>query len=66
MKSRIKQITLLDGKQLFYPSDSELEKLNNSIESIITEHHMSVDEFNKVHHCLDCFNANSAAQHKII
>ena len=49
VKSRIKQITLLDGKQLFYPSAEEVAKLNDQIAEVIVEHTMSKKEFDDTH-----------------
>lgn len=47
MKSKIKQITLLDGKQLFYPSEEEMKKVDEQIASVIIEETMSKEEFEK-------------------
>ena len=45
MKSRIKQITLLDGKQIFYPSEEEVKKLKSQTEDIIYEIVLTKDEW---------------------
>lgn len=45
MKSKIKQITLIDGKQLFYPSEEEVRKLNGQIQDYVMELTMSSDEY---------------------
>lgn len=45
MKSRIKQITLLDGKQLYYPSEEEMVKFAERIESVIIEETMTKGEY---------------------
>lgn len=46
MISRIKQITLVDGKQLFYPNEEEVRKLGECIKSVIVEETMTRDEYN--------------------
>lgn len=46
VKSKIKQITLTDGKQLFYPSDEEVKKLSDIIATITIEETMTKEEFN--------------------
>lgn len=45
MKSKIKQITLLDGKQLFYPSEEEFIKVHDNVESVVIEQLMTRDEY---------------------
>lgn len=62
MKHKIKQITLTDGKQLFYPSEEEIKKLQKDIKDMITETIMTIEEFEAIYCCMKCF----AMQHKII
>lgn len=45
MQSKIKQITLQDGKQLFYPSEEEILKVNDQIQDYVMELTMSSDEY---------------------
>lgn len=45
MQSKIKQITLLDGKQIFYPSDEEVAKLYENTKEVIVEETLSRAEF---------------------
>lgn len=55
MKHKIKQITLTDGKQLFYPSEEEIKKLQKDIKNMITETIMTIEEFEVMYCCMECF-----------
>lgn len=46
MKRQIKTIYLKDGKQIFYPSDNELKKIWNQIETIEITERYSIKEWN--------------------
>lgn len=45
MKSKIKQITLIDGKQLFYPSEEEVRKLGDVIKEVVIEETLTKAEY---------------------
>lgn len=55
MKSKIKQITLTDGKQIFYPSEEEVKKVNDQIERVEIIEYLTKDEWDKLYidimHC---------------
>lgn len=55
MISRIKQITLIDGKQLFYPSEEEVRKLGECITEIIIEETMTKDEYKLMREKYPCY-----------
>lgn len=45
MNSKIKQITLIDGKQLFYPNEEEVRRLSTSIKEFVIEEIMTAEEY---------------------
>lgn len=48
MQSKIKQITLLDGKQIFYPSEEELKHLWHQVEIVLIEEWLTKAEYDKM------------------
>lgn len=49
MKSKIKQITLIDGKRLFYPSEEEVKKLWQQVETVELIEYMTRDEYDNLY-----------------
>ena len=54
MQNKIKQITLLDGKQFFYPTEKEIKNLSDQIATVIIEETMTKEEWDKLY--FDIYN----------
>lgn len=55
MLSKIKQITLLDGKQLFYPTEKEIKNLSDQIATVEIIETMSKEEYKQMQQKHPCY-----------